>query len=228
MTIDHLTNIQLPLFVYGEAPENIGDLLPVVWNATECLTSADPMTRHHGIDALLELGAQRVSSLVSFMIATCITDNDIYVRRRAVYILADLISKEPGTRQASEIVRMTVINYLHNMSEGTIFGLLELVLMDPQVEKSVYHLFNACPMAGRYLANILTEWKNPLLIRQQAVYFIGLVGYIEVLPVLERLLDRLESRQNGQYSMSFATSPARSEEDILPNLRIAIKQMTSR
>jgi hypothetical protein len=228
MTIDRITNIQLPLFVYGEAPEDIGDLLPVVWNATEYLASPDAMTRHHGIDAILELGVQRVSSLVAFMIATCLNDQDIYIRRRAVYILADMISREAGVRQAEGPARITILNYLHNLSEGSIYGLLELAIMDPQVEKPLAQLLNACPAAGRYMANILSEWKNPLPIRQQAVYYIGVVGYMEVLPVLERLLDRLQARQSSQYSMSFASSPARSDEDILPYLRTAIKQMTSR
>jgi hypothetical protein len=227
MTVERLTNIQLPLFVYGEAPENIGDLLPVVWNATEYLASPDAMTRHHGIDALLELGVQRVSSLVAFMLATCINDKDIYIRRRVIYILADVISREPGSKPAAENVRLSVFNYLHNINEETIYGLLEVVVMDPQVEKPLYLLFNACPAAGRYLANILSDWKNPQLIRQQAVYFIGLVGYMEVLPVLERLLDRLQTRQTSQYSMSFASSPPKNDEDILPYLRTAIRQLSS-
>ncbi len=95
-------------------------------------------------------------------------------------------------------------------------------------KKPIYHLLNACPYAGKYLGDILSQWKNPLPIRQKAVYFIGLVGYLDALPVLIRILNRLEARQNGQFAMSFAPSSIRSDEDILPNLRIAIQQLSVR
>jgi hypothetical protein len=228
MNFNPISSLQLPLFVYGEPVENIADLLPTVWNATESLASPDSVTRQRGIDALLELGAQRVSPLVAFMIATCLSDLDIYIRRRAAYILADLISNEPVGRQAPENVRKAVTNYLHNMREETIYGLLEVAIIDPLVEKSIYHLLNACPYAGKYLGDILGQWKNPLPIRQKAIHFVGLVGYLEVLPTLERILNRLEARQNDQYAMPFVPSSIKSDEDILPSLRVAIHQLSAR
>jgi len=228
MNFEPIPNIQLPLFVYGEPTAKIDELLPTVWSATEAMASPDPIIRHRGIDALLELGVQRVSPLVAFMIATCLYDPDIYIRRRVAYILADLIINEPAVSQTPENVRKTVTNYLHNMREETIYGLLEVAAIDPLIEKSIYHLLNACPFAGKYLGDILTQWKNPLPIRQKAVYFVGLVGYLEVLPVLERVMNRLEARQNGQYAMPFASHSVKSDEDILPSLRIAIQQLSVR
>jgi HEAT repeat protein len=229
MNFDPISNLQLPLFVYGEPVENIVDVLPSIWNATEALSSPDPIARHHGIDALLELGAQRISPLVAFMIAIGVSDPDIYIRRRVAYILADLINNEPAGRQAPENVRKVVTNYLHNMREETIFSLLEVSVIDPLVEKSIFHLLNACPVAGKYLGDIASQWKNPLPIRQKAIHFVGLVGYLEALPVLERLLNRLEARQNGQYAMAFAPSSIKSsDEDIMPYLRLAINRMSAR
>jgi hypothetical protein len=227
MNFDPIPNVQLPLFVYGEPVENISELLPAVWNATESLASPDGVTRQHGIDALLELGAQRASPLVAFMMATCLNDRDIYIRRRVIYILADLINIESAVRQSPENIRKTITTYLHDMREETIYAVLEVAVIDPLVEKSIYHLFNACPFAGKYLGNILAEWKNPLPIRQKAIQFVGLVGYMETLPVLERLLDRLEARQIGQYTMAFAPGTINSDENIMPYLRIAIQQLNT-
>jgi hypothetical protein len=227
MTINTLPIVQLPLFLYGEPTGNIAEMLPVVWNATECLASENAITRQHGIDAILELGAQKVSPLVGFMIATRLGDKDIYIRRRVIYILADLITWVPGDDRRADNIRKSISNYLHDIGEETILGILEVAVMDPQAEKAVYDLLNACPFAGRFLGDILTEWKHPLAIRQKAIHFVGLVGYMEILPVLERLLDRLEARQTGQYTMSFASSSARSDEDIMPYLRIAIKNMSA-
>ena len=222
MNYDPISSIQLPLFVYGEPAANLLEVLPVVWNATESLAAPEAVTRQHGIDILSELGAQRASPLVAYMVATCLNDPDIYIRRRVVYIIADLLNNEPPSAQIPDMVRKTVINYLHNMQEDTMYGLLEVAVMDPMVEKSIWHLFNACPQGGRYLGDILSQYKHPLPIRQKAVYYVGAVGYTEALPALERLLSRLEARSSEQYAMAFAPPSIKSNDDIIPTLRIAI------
>ncbi len=227
MNFNPISSLQLPLFVYGEPAANIEEILPAVWNATEALAASDVVTRHHGIDSLVELGVQRVSPLVAYMIATCINDPDVYIRRRVVYILADLVAVDQVSVQTPEPVRKTVTNYLHGMREETVYGLLEVAVMDPLAEKSIYHLYNACPYAGRYLGDILSQYKYPLPIREKAVYYVGLVGFTEALPVLERLLSRLEAHTNGQFSMPFAPSSLKSDDDIIPSLRIAIHQLHS-
>jgi hypothetical protein len=227
MNFNPISSLQLPLFVYGEPTANILEVLPTIWNATESLAAPDEVTRHHGIDALVELGVQRASPLVAYMMATCLNDPDVYIRRRVAYILADLVLIDSATSQAAESVRKTVTTYLHNMQEETIYGLLEVAAMDPLVEKAVYHLLNACPQAGKYLGNILSQYKNPLFIRQKAIYYVGWVGFTEALPILERLLNRLEARQIGQYAMSFAPSSIKSDDEIIPVLRTAINQLSA-
>jgi HEAT repeat protein len=227
MNFNPISNLQLPLFVYGEPAADINEVLPAVWAATEAMAAPDAVTRHHGLDDLVELGVQRVSPLVAYIIATCLNDPDIYVRRRVVYILADLIIKDPVVSPTAENVRKTVMNYLHNMDEKTIYGLLEVALMDPHVEKCIYHLLNTCPQAGIHLGEILSHYKNPPSIRQRAIYYVGLVGFTEALPALERLLNRLTARSNEQYSMSFASPTSTSDDDITPTLRIAIQQLST-
>jgi hypothetical protein len=227
MNFNPISSLQLPLFIYGEPTANIQEVLPVVWSATEALAAPEALTRHHGIDNLIELGVQRASPLVAYMIATCLNDPDIYIRRRVVYILSDLIMNDQGSSQVPEPVRKTVTAYLHNMQEEGIYGLLEVTALDPLAEKAIYHLLNACPQAGRYLGDILTQYKNPLFIRQKAVYYVGWVGYTEALPTLERLLNRLEARQNGQYAMSFAPSSVKSDDEMICVLRIAINQLSA-
>ena len=227
MNFEPISNLQIPLFVYGEPTADINEVLPAVWAATEALASPDALNRHHGLDALVELGVQRASPLVAYMVATCLNDPDMYIRRRVIYILADLLIKDPVVSPTPEQVRLTVMNYLHKMDEKTIYGLLEVSLMDPHVEKSIYHLLNACPQAGIHLGEILSHYKHPSTIRQRAIYFVGLVGFTEALPALERLLNRLTARTNEQYAMSFASSSDKSEDEITPALRIAIQQLST-
>ncbi|MGE5123966.1 MAG: hypothetical protein ACM3H7_05570 [Acidobacteriaceae bacterium] len=220
--------VQLPLFVYGEPVKNIIELFPAVWIASEQLTSAEASQRQKGIDALLEMGAQKVSPLVAYLIATCLSDPDLFIRRRVAFILADLISGGTNGQQIPEEVRAAVTHYVHNANEATVYGLLEVSVADPQADQAIYHLFNSCPYAGKYLGDLLAQWKHPLSIRQKAVYFIGLVGYLEALPVLERMLNRLEARQNGQFAMAFAPPASKTDDELLPYLRVAINQLNTR
>ena len=227
MISDRTPSVQLPLFTYGEPAENIIELLPIVWESTEALTSQEALVRQHGIDVILELGAQRVSPLVAYMIACCIHDPDIYIRRRVIYILADLNKNLPGSKQIPESIRITVNNYLRKMSEEAIYGLLEVTVMDPLIDSSIYSIFISCPSGGKYLANIISEWDHPLAIRQKAIQLVGKVGYMEAYPTLQRMLDRLEARHDGQFAMSFVPASIRSDEDIIPYLRAAILQLKS-
>jgi hypothetical protein len=121
----------------------------------------------------------------------------------------------------------TITYALRSLNEDTIYGLLEVAVLDPLVDNFLYQLFNNCPTAGKHLGEILSRREHPLAIRQRAIYFVGQVGYTEVLPVLERLYNRLEARQNGQYAMSFASRAINHDDNILPVLRIAIDRLTA-
>jgi len=227
MNYNTIPNIQLPLFIYGEPTENILEVLPAIWNAVESLAAPDPITRNQAINAILELGVQRVSSLVAYILVTRLNDPEISIRRRVIYVLGDLLMDETARKDAPDNVRKTIIHALQRLNEDTAYGLLEVAVLDPKLEKFLFQLFNNCSTAGKSLGEILSQRKHPLPIRQKAIYFVGQVGYTEVLPVLERLYNRLEARQNDQYSMSFAPSVVDQDENILPILRIAINRLTA-
>lgn len=227
MNYDTIPKIQLPLFIYGEPSENILEVLPAVWNAAESLAAPDPTTRNQAINAILELGVQRVSPLIAYLLVTRLDDPEISIRRRVIYVLGDLLMDETSRKDAPDNVRKTIIHALQRLNEDTAYGLLEVAVIDPKIEKFLFQLFNNCSTAGKYLGEILSQRKHSLPIRQKAIYFVGQVGYTEVLPVLERLYNRLEARQNDQYSMSFAPSAVDHDENILPILRIAIDRLTA-
>jgi hypothetical protein len=227
MNYDTIPKIQLPLFIYGEPTENILEVLPAVWNAAESLANPDTTTRNQAINAILELGVQRVSPLIAYLLVTRLDDTEISIRRRVIYVLGDLFLDETSRKDTPDDVRKTIIHALQRLNEDTTHGLLEVAVLDPKIEKFLFQLFNNCSTAGKYLGEILSQRKYSLPIRQKAIYFVGQVGYTEVLPVLERLYNRLEARQNDQYSMSFAPSAISPDENILPTLRIAIDRLTA-
>jgi hypothetical protein len=227
MNYETIPKIQLPLFIYGEPTENILEVLPAVWNAAESLAAPEAITRNQALNAILELGVQRISPLVAYILVTRLNDPEISIRRRVIYVLGDLLMDEISRKDGPDNVRMTIIHALQNLNEDTAHGLLEVAVLDPKIEKFLFQLFSNCSTAGKYLGEILSQRKYPLPIRQKAIYIVGQVGYTEVLPVLQRLYNRLETRQNDQYSMSFAPSAVDHDENILPVLRIAINRLTA-
>jgi hypothetical protein len=88
-------------------------------------------------------------------------------------------------------------------------------------------LLNACPYAGNQLADILSSRKVPLEIRRYAVRMIGLVGYLDAIPALERQLARLETRLHGQQSLAFAPVDMVEDAALIPDIRRALAFLQS-
>lgn len=192
------------------------ELFPAVWSAAEDLISPDIHTRMAGLDTLLKLNAPRLSPLITYLLITRISDPDITLRSRIVNALGELLMADDEGHVTPEPVRMCLFVYLNQMRTRPIFSLLEVGIEYPQEQENIARIFNVSSNSGRHLADILSDRKAPLLIRKQATYYIGLVGYLDAIPTLERLSSKFESRLNGQQAMSFATSSATEEIELLP------------
>jgi HEAT repeat protein len=217
--------IQPALFDYGDAARGAVELFPAVWAATEALFSPELLIRQQGLTRLVELGATRLSPLVAAVLAARLTEPDLELRRQIAYSLGDILTVDENGRPAPDPVRSYVVNSLAQMRQRPIFALLEISISDPMAEATLARLLNACPYAGRHLADILAERKMPLAVRRAAARFIGLVGYLEAIPALERMLVRLEARAAGQQVMPFAPPGQPDEADLLPEIHCALENL---
>ncbi|MBN2146036.1 MAG: hypothetical protein JW726_01565 [Anaerolineales bacterium] len=222
-----LETAQPALFEYGEAATGTLELFPAVWSAAEELVSPESSTRHKGLDRLLEMGAARLSPLVAYLFATRLSDTDLHLRVRVVYALGSLMVPDVKGYVAPEPVRRYLAQALSQMRTRQIFALLEVAVEDPGAANVVARLLNACPYAGSHLAEILVERKNPVPIRRTAARLIGLVGYLDAIPALERLLSRIEARRAGQQSMPFAPPTASDEADLYPAIKEALARLNA-
>lgn len=220
-----LETIQPQLFVYGETSEGTLELFPTVWGACEELIVPDVAIRRKGLVRLLDLNAPRLSPLVTYLIATRLTEPDLGLRSQVVSALADLLVIGQDGLAAPVNVRRVLTTTLSNMSPITIMALLEVGVPEASMENSLAILFNACPEAGVTLAEILSDRKNPLEIRFQAIRLIHLVGYLDTLSDLERLEARLESRAAGQQVMPFAPPPVQDEQTLLREIRATVQAL---
>jgi HEAT repeat protein len=211
----YLTPIQPTFLEVIETSSGLLELFPAVWSAAEGLTSPDVHVRSASLSRLLELGAPRISPLISYLLATCILEPDLPLRCRIVRALGELLIADEAGRQAPDAVRRHMIIYLAQMRTRSIFSLLQAINAEPNLEAHVTRLLNNCPHAGTHLSEIFSDREVPLAVRQQAVHLVGQAGFLDAVPSLERLASRLEARRNGQQSMPFAPPPTTQDESKL-------------
>lgn len=193
--------------------------LPGIWEALESLTSPDLMNRIAGLGRITELNGSCRYPLVIYVLVSRITEPDIELRMRIVKLLGKILgSGSPAPKKASvsfEAAKKTLISLLSGMRTRQIFALLQVSEFDKTAEAPVSDLLAYCSFAGGHLARILSNRTAPLSIRRQAAHFIGIIGYLDALPALERLAARLETRKDDD------------DLGILPGLQETIKILYS-
>jgi hypothetical protein len=206
---------QPALFEHLEASTGEIELFPAVWRAAEDLANSDVKIRLEALTTLSNMNAPRLSPLVTYLIATRLADPDLEMRYQVAMVLGDLFTPDEDGRTVDEKVRQYLSTYLSQMRTRLVFSLLQVAEKYPNADSNIARLFNACPYAGEHLVEIF----------KKAIYFVGLVGYLDGIPALERLETRLETRLNGQQTMSFAQSSSVEEEELLPIVRQALSSL---
>lgn len=215
------------LFDLGESSSGMVELFPGVWHLCEGLISADIAIRRSSVDQLLLMDAARLLPMVAYLLATRITEPELDIRARVVSTLGEILLPDRQGRPSSEAVRQCLGAYLAQIRTRQIYAMLQVLPRHPELEPGVARLLNGCPYAGNQLADILSSRKVPLEIRRYAVRMVGLVGYLDAIPALERQLARLETRLHGQTSLSFAPVDMVEDADLIPDIRRALAFLQS-
>jgi hypothetical protein len=214
-----MRDFQPGLWSHQNISTGMVELFPAVWSAAEALCGPNEKLRREALTQLVELGAPRLSPLVAYLISTRFSDPDMVLRTRAVRIIGDLLALDPKGNATPEPVRRHLVTNLGQMRTRNVFHLLEVVVEEPDTAPQVNRILNACPYAGKHLADIAQDRTLPLALRKQAVLFIGAVGYLDAISTLERLANRLSARGSGQQAMSFAPPHQADENELLPIVR---------
>ncbi|HEC60859.1 MAG TPA: hypothetical protein ENI27_01240 [bacterium] len=209
---------QLTFFDIGESSPGVVELFPAVWSSAEALTTPDAVTCLRALDRLEEMDAARLSPLVAYLMATRLADPNIELRTRVVQILGDLLTPNQKDKRAPDAICNHLTASLSQLRTREVFALLQVIVHNPTTKKQVARLLNSSPFAGTHLVEILASSKVLLTIRKQAARIIGLVGYVDAIPALERIANRLESRINGQQVMSFIPMGGVDDIALLPEV----------
>ncbi|MCU0487556.1 MAG: hypothetical protein MUE67_01240 [Anaerolineales bacterium] len=211
--------LQPALFEVNQTSVGNLELFPKVWRAAEEIVDPFLENRQRGIDTLEEVQAVRFSPLIAYLLFTRITEPDPKLRCRVIRVLSEAISPDAKGNLASDGVWQILRHYLALLGWDQIIPLLEAIEIEPALEKAGAVLLKANSRAGEVLAEIMLDRKNPLSIRVQAAQMIGRVGYLDAVPSIERLMNRLEARVNGQQVFPFSSAESTEEAQLLPVLQ---------
>lgn len=217
---------QPTLFEFDDVSTDTMELFPAVWGAAERLASPDSFERDKAVAELVALDAPRLSPLIAYLLATRLIDSNLEVRFHVVQALGAILFPDEDDKITPDKVRSYVFNYLSQMRRRQIFALLQVADRYLSAEEDIASLLNACSYASIALGDIINDLKAPVSIRKQAIHFSGLVGFIDVIPYLERLINRLESRSEKQERMPFFSGdPISDEESLLQTARSTLVRL---
>ena len=212
---------QTPLFIKEQSVGRV-ELFQAVWSAAEDLLSVDLSKREEGLKRLVELDAARFYPLIGYLLITRLNEPDTPLRSEIVRALSNALLPDLDGKQPPEESRSMLSRHLAQMRTRQVYALLQVLEYDVLTAVHVDRLLNLCPYASNHLAEILLDRKTPLPLREQAIEVIGRVGFLEAIPVLERLASRMESRQNGQGTMPLTPLSNPREITLLPVVRKAL------
>lgn len=220
---EFLNHPQLTLFDLSDTVEDVLEIFPEVWKALEMVISSNVENRIQGLREIVRLNAHRLSPIVAYVLATSLDDPNIDFRYEVVQAVGELLSRDSSGLQIPIDVKLQVKYYLGQMRKMKVFALLQVADYQPSSIENVAVLLKNCSYSGQILGDIFTDYKLPIKIRRQGIYFAGYLGFIETVPRLEKLEDKIESRLNGQKAMPFV--PKSSKEDILllPTIRKSLE-----
>lgn len=213
---------QLMMFDFSADATGAMEIFPEVWAATQGLTSPDAAIRREALDRLIVLDAARLSPLVAYVLATRIFEPDLDLRRRVIETLGQLLLPGETGKLAPPEVRIHLRSYCAQLEQRGVLLILEAADAYPEIETKAAALLNACSQSGALLAEIMSDRKVPIPLRRQAINFIARVGFLEAIPALEKLEERLEARLNGQKAMPFAPPSQPDERSLLSYVQASL------
>lgn len=216
MDIDSTIGYKQPRTIHlGDSAESDLDEISTIWHSAEALSSPNLEARWVGFKSLLSIRAHLRSPLIAYLFATRLADPNLELRAEvAKAVLQILNTQEPGDH-ILEAGRIRLAEHVSQMRIREIYALLQIADGDLSSDHDIAKILNYNPYAGGHLAEIVSDWQRPLSIRKKAAALIGMVGYLEAIPVLERIGNRLESRYSGKQ-ISMWQIEENSEASLLP------------
>jgi hypothetical protein len=224
LDLNPLRSPQLSLF---SKPTEVEErtLIPLIWRLLEALLSKESDIKLFALQELANLNAIMVSPIIVAILVSSLEDRDEAIRKEIVDIIGNFLKSPILNDQFNIYIRAFIKDVLSRMRTRSIYSLIQLYNLDVQLKENIVTLINQCPNAGKHLTDIFLSRNSSIKIRQNAIEIIGIIGYINAIPDMERLLSRLLTRINGQQSMPFITSQGLDETPLIHYLEASLTNL---
>ena len=219
--------VQPSLFDYGGTSAGSLELIPQLWYVAEALTSRSSDARLAAIEFIIKQDAARLSSLISYMLVTRICDPSMEVRVAVIRALGDIFCLDEKGMETPTDVKLSLYEQFSHLEEEDILAILQASEVDPSLDSDIEVLFRSSSIAGYHLVNILKDRRQPSRVRELATEYVGRIGYLDAIPVLERLKNRMIAKQNGQKAFPFNQHTISKESQLLTRIRTALEDLTA-
>ena len=164
-----------------------------IWIAAENLVSAMPLEREQALDFLRDKGIFRSSPLAAYLLATRTIDEDLEVRYHSIQVLGELLDFEDSSGMGlTDLALKHVHGFFAQIGKDQMIRLLEVRESYLAAENALLNIFKISSYAGDILSGIVNDRKIPTSIRQVAIFLGGEAGFLELVPVFQNLILRIE------------------------------------
>lgn len=219
--------VQPSLFEFGGTATGSLEIIPQLWYVAEALTSRSTDARLAAIEYIIKQDAAKLSSLISYMLVTRICDPSMEVRIAVIRALGDILCLDEKGMETPSDVKLTLYEQFSRLEEEDVLAILQAAEVDPSLDIDIEVLFRSSSIAGHHLVNILKDRRQSARTRGLATEYVGRIGYLDAIPDLERLQNRLIAKRNGQKALPFNQHDFRNENQLLNKIRTALEDLTA-
>lgn len=167
-----------------------------LWETAEALISPDPYLRESALDQLKEIDGVNQSPLIAYLLVSRISEPDLEIRFHLIQLLGSLVDFDsPGQHLTDQALRIAK-DALDQINKFQLIRLLEVADSYLAGESAIKSILILSSYAGTILSGIVNDWKLPISIRQQAVFYCGEGGFLSSRPTLQNLIHRVEKTRN--------------------------------
>ena len=186
-----------------------------LWDIAEGLVSPDIHIRESSLDRLIEVEGYYKTPLIASLLVSRIAEPDLEIRFHVVQLLGNLVSFDPSGPCFNDQALVYAQDALEQIGNHHLIKLLEVSEKYLASEKAISAILNMISYAGNSLSGIVNDRKQPVILRQQAIYYCGEVGFLSAKPTLQNLVQRVEKARNRSGDVS-ERKKARDEEYLYP------------
>ena len=153
--------------------------ISILWDIAEGLLSPDIHIRESSLDQITEIEDYTKSPLIASLLVSRISEPDLEIRFHVVQLLGSLVDLNTSGQCFSDQALVYAQNSLEQIGKDQLVKLLEVSDKYLTSVKAISAILNMISYAGNSLSGIVNDRKQPVTVRQQAIFYCGEVGFLK-------------------------------------------------